>query len=504
MSKVHSAPRLRALIAKATLLLALFGAGSPVHAMPFDFDTGNAATEVVIPAIVPILAQQVSPTFGDATLVLRVTTLVTNGWFDATAPYHPTAVGVYSRLGRRPPAEAATNANINVALIYASYHILQSLLPRASANWRAMVAGAGLDPDDATTDATSAVGLGNLAGAAVVAGRVSDGMNQLGDVGRAVVPAPYRDYTGYRSVNTPDFLRDPSRWQPDVQRVGIGLFKAQRFVTPQYAFVEPYSYADPNDYSVPPPFRSNWQRFPGAYRAQAEGVLAASAALTEEQKLKAEFFDDKIASLGISALFAAVSQGLTTLEFVQLDFLLNMAAFDAGIFVWNEKAEYDAVRPYSAIRFLLNRRPVSAWGGPGRGTIELPANEWRSYLEEADHPEYPSASTCFCNAHAQAARLQLGSDSLFYPVNYPAGSSRVEPGLTPATDTTLVFDTWTDFANDCGQSRVWAGVHFQAAVDEAAAVCGQFGDVAFDYFSTLVDGSSPIREPSAGRATRIR
>jgi hypothetical protein len=47
--------------------------------------------------------------------------------------------------------------------------------------------------------------------------------------------------------------------------------------------------------------------------------------------------------------------------------------------------------------------------------VELPANEWKSYLEEADHPEYPSASACFCNTHAQSSRRFLGTDTLFCP-----------------------------------------------------------------------------------------
>jgi hypothetical protein len=87
-------------------------------AASFDFDHGNAGVEVIIPRVIPAILS-VSPTAGDATLVLRVTTLITNAWFDAIAPYHPTAVGVYSRLSRRPASESATNANMNVAMLYA-------------------------------------------------------------------------------------------------------------------------------------------------------------------------------------------------------------------------------------------------------------------------------------------------------------------------------------------------------------------------------------------------
>jgi hypothetical protein len=80
-----------------------------------------------------------------------------------------------------------------------------------------------------------------------------------------------------------------------------------------------------------------------------------------------------------------------------------------------------------------------------------------------------------------------------------AGSSRIEPAITPAADTVLQFDTWSDLAADCGQSRVWAGVHFQAAVDASAAICDVFGDMAYDYVMSLIDGTAPERPPSMGR-----
>lgn len=44
------------------------------------------------------------------------------------------------------------------------------------------------------------------------------------------------------------------------------------------------------------------------------------------------------------------------------------------------------------------------------------------------------------------------------------GESVVEPGITPPEDTEIEFKTWTDFVNDCGQSRIWGGVHFPDAV----------------------------------------
>lgn len=470
-----------------------------VRAQAYDFDNGNAAFEIAIQTVAPVIFEEFSENAGDATLVLRATAFTTNAWFDAAAPYHPTAVGVWSRLPRRPASESVTNRNMNIALLYATYRVNVSLFPNRVMTFRAMLSNVGLDPDDDSTDVTTPVGIGNVAGNAIVEGRINDGMNQLGtEGGREFNPMPYADYTGYRPVNTAYQLSFPSRWQPDVQRKGGGIYRVQQYVTPQYALVEPYSDFDPTAIRFPPPKDSRVWRF-RRYKAQADAVLAASANLTEEQKLLAELFDNKIESLGFSAVFAGLSQGLSLFDFIALDFLTNAAAFDAGIVVWQEKTRFDAVRPFSAIRYIYGDRLVTAYGGPGKGTVQLPANQWKSYLEEADHPEYPSATSCFCAAHTQSARRFLGTDALGFPVEVPAGGSRAEPGLTPAADTTIVFDTWTEFNDDCGQSRVWAGVHFQAAVDESQALCNVFGDLAYDYVQSLIDGTAPARGPARGR-----
>jgi hypothetical protein len=488
------------------LCVALVGLILPARgatAQGYDFANGNAAVEIVISTVAPVIFRDISPSGGDAPLVLRATTMVTNSWFDASAPYHPSAVGVYSRLGRRPADESLSNENINIALLYASYRVLNSLLPSGSAEWRQMLVSVGLDPDDDSTDLNTPAGIGNAAGTAVAQGRIQDGMNQRGDAGgRTFNPLPYSDDTGYRPVNSPERLLHPGRWQPDVQRIGLGIYKSQQFVTPQYRFVEPYSFSKARQFRVPKPRKSNPKRW-RAYRRQADEVLEASANLDEGQKLKAEIFDNKIESLGVSAVFAAVSQGLSLLEFIHLDFLTNMAAFDAGIVIWQEKTRHDAVRPFSAIEYIYRDHPVTAWGGVGRGTVNnLPANEWKAYLEEADHPEYPSASACFCSAHAESARRFLGSDQLGFEVTRPAGSSRVEPGITPSAETVIRWDTWSEFAADCGQSRVWAGVHFPAAVEASTELCDVFGETAHDYLLSLIDGSAPERPPS--RSTRRR
>jgi hypothetical protein len=43
---------------------------------------------------------------------------------------------------------------------------------------------------------------------------------------------------------------------------------------------------------------------------------------------------------------------------------------------------------------------------------------------------------------------------------------------------------------------VWAGVHFQAAVNESRALCDVFGSMAHDYLGELIDGTAPPRMPA--------
>lgn len=455
----------------------------------YDIFNGHAYSELVIPAVVPAIYQSISPTAGDATLVLRATAILTNAWFDAIAPYHPTAVGVYSNLGRRPAGESETNEYMNIATLYASYRVLNSLLPQHHADWRAMLEAAGLDPDDDQENVQSPIGIGNMAGNAVVKARENDGMNQLGtEGGREFNPVPYADYLGYKPVNTAHHLRNPSRWQPDIKRVGVGLYRVQEFVTPQIRVTEPYSYKSPRRFRAPAPKDSYIRNF-SAYKAQADEVLQASANLTDEQKMIAELFDDKLSSLGQSGLFMTQQLGMGLVESIHYEFLTNVAEFDTAIAVWDNKHRYDAVRPFSAIRYLYGDREVVAWGGPGKGTVyDIPATQWQSYLSVADHPEYPSGSASFCGAHAEASRLYFGSDELNWSVPVDKGSSRIEPDHTPVANIVLEFPTWTDFETKCGLSRLWGGVHFYPSIPAGRDIGHAVAQQTYHFMQKLLAG----------------
>ncbi len=145
--------------------------------------------QVIIPRLIPVLVRDVSYTLGDVTVVNRVTSTLLIALVDATAPYHPTAVGVFTGFDRRPQEEW-NPTNVNTAMLYAAYHSLRGTIPHREDVWITYLTDFGLDPAD-NMDLSTAAGIGAAAGKGAVAGRLNDGMKQTGN---------YADTIGYHRI----------------------------------------------------------------------------------------------------------------------------------------------------------------------------------------------------------------------------------------------------------------------------------------------------------------
>jgi len=475
-------------IATAALLVATMtqGQAAPAKAAAFDLDNGNALTGVIYPHFSKAV-RTVTPLGDDAPLVADHILTVETAWFDAIAPYHETAVGIYSNLGRRPRSEATTR-NRNIAVIYSAYTSLTATFPNLKGDFDQMMAEAGLDPNNRSEDTSTPAGLGIMASKKVLQARKNDGSNRDGTEGRKYNPTPYADYSGYQPRNTASEIKDPSHWQPQMYGAG-GIFKIQQFITPFWGQVKPVSFRSASEFHVSPPVSSDVHNRE-AYKAQADEILTQSASLDDNKKMLAEFWNDKINALGKTSGTAAFEQYHMDVEkAVQFVTTVDIAIFDVSIPTFAFKRQYDSVRPITAIRYLYGDKKITAWGGPGKGTVkDITGNEWRPYLTTADHTEYPSASSAYCMAYAQAARRFLGSDNLDITVTMPKGSSFVEPGITPAADVTLHWGNLTDMANACRMSRVIGGVHFRAATVNVEQFAPQVGDSVYNFVQSKLNG----------------
>jgi hypothetical protein len=320
--------------------------------------------------------------------------------------------------------------------------------------------------------------------------RHRDGANQLGDEPGGKPGVAYSDYTGYAPANEPMDTRTPlslatvhdvNRWQPLTYVDGTGAIVTPAFVGAHWQRVLPFA-MERGDLLRSP---TGPARYGSAeFLAQAQELLDASAALTDEQKVIAEYWADGPRSElppGHWNLFAQqVSHrdrsGESELDLdraVKLFFALTNAIFDAGCCAWDNKRAYDSVRPITAIRYLFHGKRIRAWAGPGRGTQTIPGEDWFPYQPTSfptpPFAEYPSGHSNFSAAGAEILKLFTGSDRFGGSATVPAGSSRVEPGLVPARDLTLEWPTFSDAAAQAGISRRYGGIHFMQGDLDARA-----------------------------------
>jgi hypothetical protein len=78
-------------------------------------------------------------------------------------------------------------------------------------------------------------------------------------------------------------------------------------------------------------------------------------------------------------------------------------------------------------------------------------------------PDYVSGHSTYSAAAASMLAAWTGSDHFGYSVMLSAGSSKIEPGITPARPVVLKWDNFTDAADEAGMSRRYGGIHFRRA-----------------------------------------
>ena len=244
------------------------------------------ATDTVVVTWDKAALQAIRDTHPGPPIVARMLAVTHTCIYDAWAAYDSVAVG--TRLGGtlRQPVSERTPANKQKAISFAAYRALADLFPTEIPKFNVVMTQLGYNPADASTDVTTPSGVGNVACQAVLAYRHQDGSNQLGDLH----PGAYTDYTNYVSVNDPDHINDPNHWQPLRVSDGHGGFVIQKFITPHWGHVIPFSLKRPDQFAPQDP--NFYPKDAAQYLKQAQQVLDYSANLTDRQKVIAEYWAD--------------------------------------------------------------------------------------------------------------------------------------------------------------------------------------------------------------------
>jgi hypothetical protein len=407
-----------------------------------------------------------------APMISRALAIVHTCIYDAWAAYDERAVGTQLGGAVRRPVGERTLANKERAISFAAYRALADVMPSDTQSvYTLLMKQLGYDPSDNSTDIETPIGVANVTCAAVLAFRHHDKSNQLGDLAQGA----YSDWSGYTPVNPPGtipahfpFVKplNPNRWQPLTYTDSSGNLVLQKFAAAHWSFVTPFAMAKGEQ------FRSLVESGPASYETseyeeQAQELIDLSANLTDRQKMIAEYWSDGPDTEQPPGHWLRLAEFVSTRDHHSLDddakmfFVLSNAMLDAGIAAWDAKRAYDSVRPATAIPFLFHDKKIRAWGGPGKGTIEMDGSQW--IPSTPPFPDFVSGHSAYSTAAARILSLWTGSDRFGDSAELPKGSSKIEPGITPHETIVLKWQTFTEAADEAGMSRRYGGIHFRRA-----------------------------------------
>ena len=439
------------------------------------------------------------------TIASRAIAMVHTAIYDAWAAGDETADGVHYEADVE-----WSEARIGEAMSHAAHATLLALFPEQTARFDEKLRELGLEPGADTEEAA----LGRAAAEALLASRMEDGANQANSY---AAPTDEHGDPIYAVVNGgPGTMVDIERWTPENVPIDPeDVDPEQTFLTPQWGSVTPFGLdtGDQHRPEAPEPFfliegasldmygavvtLPDGSTVPlgrdlvgtvinPVFIAQAERVVEASAELTDEHKLIAEFWEDGAGTsfppgnAMIQAQFVSAREDHSQAEDAAFFMAMGNAQLDAGIAAWDAKKHFDYARPVRVIRELgrlgLIGTPgvdeltgeqgnvIQAWGGPDLGTRTILAENWLPYQPPGGDPsppfaEYVSGHSTFSAAGAEILRLFSRSDVFGGAVTFRPGESRFED-TTPTDELTLRWETFTEAADQSGISRIYGGIHF--------------------------------------------
>ncbi|MEJ7606803.1 MAG: vanadium-dependent haloperoxidase, partial [Bryobacteraceae bacterium] len=404
---------------------------------------------------------------------------------------------------RLPSKPTGTDPERIRAMSQAAHRVLKDQFPSETAVFDATMTTLGFPLNDITRDANLPEGVGNLAADAVLAHTADDGANQRGNL--TAGGAPYADYTGYASVNPPisvipptlpGDIPHPDRWQPLAYADATNVIRIPGFIGPHWERVRPFALTSPSQFRPSSPAAILSQ----AFLDQARHVVDIQKALITRQKVIAEYWADGPSSElppGHWELFAIEVSGRDTHTLNQdakMFFALANAIHDAAIATWEAKRYYDYARPVTTIRHLFRGKHINGWNGTAFPVIEGQA--WRPYqvatFPTPPFPEYTSGHSGFSTAAAEVLKRFTGSDAFGVGSFTQTVPLRVEPALAAAVGVVLDWDTFTEAANEAGESRLYGGIHFYEGNVSGLSLGRKAGAQAYEKAEGYWIGRVPI------------
>jgi hypothetical protein len=206
-----------------------------------------------------------------------------------------------------------------------------------------------------------------------------------------------------------------------------------------------------------------------AYAADVAEVAAAGVATgstrTEDQTTTAKFYNYNANLQVQQALLGLLEdEPMGVLATARLLALVNASVADALITTWRLKLDVGLWRPLTAITLAdtdgnAATTPITGWvplidtlGGTPAGT--------------PPYPEWPSGHASIINAFTRSLELTYGTSATDLTL------------YSGVTDSTKQYDDLDDLSDDAFLARIWLGIHFRDAMEDARYVGEQAARIA--------------------------
>ena len=425
------------------------------------------------------------------TITSRYLALVFVSMFDAWSRYDVKAMPVYLEdVDRRPVADQNTRHK-EVAISYAAYRALSEYYFHDTLMFKQFMKDLGLDPENNSLDPGTPEGIGNLAAYAVINARRNDGSNQYG-LEPGSNNTPYKDYTNYQPVNSPDENIEINRWQPKYFSDGKGGKVAPGCLTPFWQKVKPVAIKSADQFRPPPPPMIGSKQLEN----EVKEVVDLQANMTEEQKALVEFMRDGPASVQQAGHWLKFAMDVsrrdqhTMDDDVKLFLIVEVAAMDAFIACWDSKMHYDFARPFALVHHQYKDKTIRGWGGPDQGIVEMKGQDWIPYSPETfvcpPFPAYVSGHSTVSGGCSEVLKLFTGSDHFGEEVKLVPGALTEFKNFGDTVS--IKMPTFTETANMAGFSRVLGGYHIQSDNIEGLELGRKVGRAVWEWYLKLMSG----------------
>lgn len=244
---------------------------------------------------------------------------------------------------------------------------------------------------------------------------------------------------------------DPGEWRPTESFIGTPPAPPSfaPMAVPWLGSVRPFTLKCSAQFRATPPPPLNSRRYTKAYKeVKAMGARFNSARTTEETDL-AHFWNLNYPAVWNRAVRDIAAVHVDNIgDNARLFAAVNLAMGDAIITAWDTKNTYVSWRPLTAIRLGDDDGNPDTVGDPN----------WQPLINTPNYPDHSSGANIVSAAATRTLALFFGRNRMTFVVSTTNAT---------AIQQTRTYHRFTDAAEDVVNARIWEGIHFRFADEDA-------------------------------------